>query len=70
MNRIKNILVTLMFVGLLAVVFIGNIIIKDSTISVSERRKLAQFPEITMEKILNGKVTKEFDDYTKKVNNR
>lgn len=64
MNRIKDILVTLMFVGLLAVVFISNIIIKDSTISVSERRKLAQFPEITMEKILNGKVTKEFDDYT------
>lgn len=64
MNRIKDILVTVMFVGLLAVVFIGNIIIKDSTISVSERRKLAQFPEITMEKILNGKVSKEFDDYT------
>ena len=64
MNRIKDILVTLLFVGLLAVVFIGNIIIKDSTISVSERRKLAQFPEITMEKILNGKVSKEFDDYT------
>ena len=64
MNRLRDILVTVMFVGQLAVVFIGNKILKDSTISVSERRKLAQFPKITMEKILNGKVSKEFDDYT------
>lgn len=62
-NKVKNIIITVGFVAILAVIFLINIISEDSTVSTSERRKLAQFPEITISKILNGDVMDEWEKY-------
>lgn len=62
-NETKNKIVTIGFATILIAVFIINIIIKDKTISTAERRKLAQFPKITAQKVLNGEVSKKFEDY-------
>lgn len=59
----KNILISIGFVLILTIVFITNILIKDEVISISERRKLVQFPEITTKKILDGTVSKDFEEY-------
>jgi len=63
-SKIKNILVTIIFVTILIVVFIANIIEKDEKISLSERRTLTQFPKITVEKLFNGEVSEQFEKYT------
>ncbi len=60
----KNKIITVGFSFILIAFFFGNIIKKDETISVAERRKLAQFPTITFKKLENGKVAEEFDKYT------
>ena len=63
-DKTKNIIITVGFITILIVVFLLNIISKDKTISITERRKLAQFPEITLTKIANGDVMKKLEEYT------
>ena len=60
----KNKIITVGFALILFAFFFGNIIKKDETISIAERRKLAQFPTITLKKLENGKAAEEFDKYT------
>ena len=60
----KNKIITISFIVILFGIFGANLIIKDTEISISERRKLAKFPEINSEDLLNGKWTKDFEDYT------
>lgn len=62
-DETKNKIITIGFAIILITVFIINIAIKDKTISTTERRKLAQFPEITVKKLLNGEVAKKWEDY-------
>lgn len=62
-DKLKNIIITIGFVLILAIVFIANIIAEDKTISTSERRKLAQFPEIKFSEILNGNVIEDWEKY-------
>ena len=62
-NKVKNMIITFGFSIILISVFLINTISKDQTISTSERRKLAQFPEITINKILNGDVTEDWEKY-------
>jgi len=62
-DKTKNIIITIGFVVILMATFVINLIAKDQTISTSERRKLAQFPEITIKKILNGDVMDDWEDY-------
>lgn len=62
-NNIKNIVITIGFVSVLLIVFLINILKQDKEVSISERRKLAQFPEITIEKLVNGKVSEKLDEY-------
>ena len=62
-NKIKNYIISIGFATILIVTLIANIIIEDKKISNTERRKLAQFPEITTQKILNGDVTEKWEDY-------
>lgn len=59
----KDILVSIGFVLILIITFVINIFIKDKEISIAERRKLAQSPEITTKRIFNGTVSKEFEEY-------
>lgn len=60
----KNKIIAIGFIIILFVCFILNILKKDEEISLSERRKLAQFPTITLENIQSGKMSNEFDKYT------
>lgn len=60
---IKNRIITIGFVVILAIVFVANIIAEDKAISTSERRKLAQFPEIKFSEILNGNVIEDWEKY-------
>lgn len=63
-DKTKNIIITVGFIIILISVFLINIISKDKTISITERRKLAQFPELTISKIANGDVMKKLEEYT------
>lgn len=62
-NKTKDFIITIGFVVILIVIFIINISIKDKEISLSERRKLTQFPKITFEKIINGEFSNKFENY-------
>lgn len=62
-DKIKNIIITIGFVLIIGGVFIANLITEDKQISTTERRKLAEFPEITLSKLLNGDVTEKWEDY-------
>ena len=60
----KNILITIVFVFILILMFVLNILAEDKQISNSERRKLAQFPEVTISKLASGDVTDKLEKYT------
>lgn len=62
-DRIKNIVVTSVFLIFIIGLFLINIFKAPTDVSTSERRKLAQFPELTLEKVNNTKFMKEFADY-------
>lgn len=63
-NKVKNIIITVLFFGVIIVLFFINIIKKDEGISISERRKLEQFPQITASKIFDGTTSNKFEKYT------
>lgn len=60
----KNKIITISFIVVLFGLFFTNLIVKDIDVSISERRKLAKFPEFSMKNILDGKWTEGFEDYT------
>ena len=62
-GKIKNIIVVISFVAILSIGLLANIIAKDNEISTSERRKLAQFPKITVKKLLDGDVSEDLEKY-------
>ena len=59
----KDKILSITFIVLLNIVLILNIIIPDNEISITERRKLEQFPSISINNILNKKFMKELDSY-------
>lgn len=63
-NKTKNIIISIGFIVILLCVFFINILSPDKTISSTERRKLQQFPEITISKILSTDSMKKFENYT------
>ena len=52
-DKLKNVVVTIAFVFIIVIFFIANIIKKDDTISIAERRKLEQFPQISAINLIN-----------------
>ena len=62
-DKIKNIIITIGFIIIILGVFITNIIAKDEKISTTERRKLAQLPKVSMDKIINGDIMEAWDKY-------
>lgn len=62
-DKTKNIIISIGFVIIIGTVFLINLIAEDKAISTLERRKLAQFPEITFSKILNGNVMDKWEKY-------
>lgn len=62
-DKIKDIVVTIIFLFTIIVLFLINIIKKDTDISVAERRKLATMPELTTKSLFDGTYSKKFDSY-------
>ena len=61
--KIKNIVVTITFFGVIVILLLANIIKKDGQISISERRKLEQFPAFSITKLFNGTFFDKMDKY-------
>lgn len=64
MKKNNSIIITVMFSAILILIFLLNIAIEDNKISESERRKLAQFPEISIQSLLDRKAIDGFEDYS------
>ena len=59
----KNKIVTIVFAIIIILSFFINIIKKDEIISIAERRKLEQFPSVSISQIINGTFFNKFDKY-------
>ena len=64
MSKLKNILAVLLASLFLFGFSVWNLVLDDKNISESERRRLAQMPELTMDSVLSGDFMKEFESYT------
>lgn len=62
-DKIKDIVVTLVFLFIIISLFFINVIKKDTDISIAERRKLATMPELTTKSLFDGTYFKKFDSY-------
>ena len=62
-DKIKDIVVTLVFLFTIISFFLINVIKKDTDISIAERRKLATMPELTTKSLFDGTYFKKFDSY-------
>ena len=62
-NKIKDIVVTLVFLFTIISLFLINVIKKDTDISIAERRRLATRPELTTKSLFDGTYFKKFDSY-------
>ncbi len=64
MDKIKNIITTCIFAGVLIAASILCIIKPADEFSEAERRKLAQMPEINRDTVMSGSFMKDFESYT------
>ena len=62
-DKIKDIVVTIIFLFTIIALFLINIIKEDTDISLAERRKLATVPELTTKSLFDGTYFKKFDSY-------
>lgn len=63
-STVKNKLVSISFVFVLAVIFLLNLICPSQDLSFSERRKLQQFPAVTFSSFLDGSWIDKFEKYS------
>ena len=63
-NKVKDIVLTIIFITFLFAFMIVNIVKKDDDISYSERRKLQKMPKITYNSVINGTYFNTLDKYT------
>lgn len=62
-DKIKDIVVTLVFLFTIIILLLINVIKKDTDISIAERRKLATMPKLTTKSLFDGTYFKKFDSY-------
>ena len=62
-DKIKDIVVTIIFLFTIIALFLINVIKEDTDISLAERRKLATMPELTTKSLFDGTYFKKFDSY-------
>lgn len=62
-DKIKDIVVTIIFLFTVISLFLINVIKEDTDISVAERRKLATMPKLTTKSLFDGTYFKKFDSY-------
>lgn len=63
-DKVKNITITISFMFTIIIMLIINLIKTDTKISLSERRKLQQFPDFSIATLLNGTFFESIDKYT------
>lgn len=63
-NKVKEIVLSLIFITFLFTFMIVNILKKDDDISYSERRKLEKLPKITYNSLIDGTYFNALDKYT------
>lgn len=63
-DRIKNIVVTISFLFVIISIVLLNIMKENTQISLSERRKLEQFPKISIKTLFNGSFFEKIEKYT------
>ena len=63
LEKTKNMLILVLLGGFVCVLSLTCILKKPQAISYSERRKLAQFPQMSIGNIQSGKFTQEFERY-------
>lgn len=63
-EKIKNIVVTVVFLFIIMGLSIVNVFKQDTEISIAERRKLEQFPKFSVSKLFDGTFFTKFDKYT------
>lgn len=63
-NKLKDVIVTMCFLLVLISMLIINIIKEDTEVSFAERRKLQQFPKISVKELLNRSFFENFEKYT------
>ena len=62
-EKTKNVIILILFILIFSIVLILNICTKDIDISITERRKLKQFPKLTTKTVFNGKFSNELETY-------
>lgn len=62
-DKTKNKIIAIGFISILIIIFFINLFTEDKQISVAERRKLVEFPKITIKNITSGKLAEEFEKY-------
>lgn len=62
-DKTKNKIITIVFSVILLVIFLMNLLSEDKSISISERRKLTQFPKINVSQIFNGTAFNNWEKY-------
>ncbi len=63
-KRIKNIVTVVVFAAFTLGVTVLCLATPDTSHSLSERRELAQFPEVSAERLLSGEFSKDFENYS------
>lgn len=63
MKKIKHLLVPLVFFVIIACLSLGIFLLPDKEVSLWERRKLQQFPEISLSALADGSFMKKFETY-------
>lgn len=63
-DKVKNVVVTILFLFVIITILIANIINKDKDVSIAERRRLKQFPKFSLYELFKGNFIKEFENYT------
>lgn len=59
----KNKIFVILFLGVLYTIFFANIIKPASELSFSERRRLTQFPELSLKTVMDASAMQNFDKY-------
>jgi len=62
-EKLKNIIVTVSFLWVVIGIFAANIILPDKELSVSERRKLEQRPELEASDLLDKRAYRDYEEY-------
>lgn len=63
-KKISNIITTVLFSGMVGGLFLWHMLAPDETVSPSERRKLAEFPDFTISAFESGVFVTNFEKYS------